>query len=51
MSSIEWAELAGLTIALSRLSLTAEIHRDREWAFVTTWMTERINNLNNKKRL
>ena len=50
MSSTDYAELAGLTIALSRLSLTAEIHRDREWAFVTTWMTERINNLNNKKR-
>ena len=48
MSSIEWAELAGLTIALSRLSLTPQIARDREWVFVTTWMTARINTLNNK---
>jgi len=50
MSSTEYAELAGLNIALSRLNLTDEIHRDREWMFVNTWMRSRIKQLENMKR-
>jgi hypothetical protein len=49
MSSTEYAELAGLNIALSRLGLTDEINRDREWVFVTTWMRSRIKQLESIK--
>ena len=50
MSSTDYAELAGLTIALSRLSLTSLDYRDEAWIATTEWMTERIKDLNNKKR-
>jgi len=49
MSSTEYAELAGLNIALSRLNLTDEIHRDREWMFVNTMMRNRIKQLESIK--
>ena len=49
MSSTEYAELAGLNIALSRLNLTDDIHRDREWMFVNTWMRNRIKQLESIK--
>ena len=49
MSSTEFAELAGLNIALSKLKLTAIEYQDEEWIAVTDWMTERIKQLNNKK--
>jgi hypothetical protein len=49
MSSTEYAELAGLNISLSRLGLTDEIHRDKEWVFVTTWMRSRIKQLESIK--
>jgi hypothetical protein len=50
MSSTEYAELAGLNIALSRLKLTDEIHRDKEWVFVTTWLRSRIKQLESMKQ-
>ena len=51
MSSTDYAELAGLNIALSRLSLTALENRDEVWIATTEWMEERIKELSNKKRL
>jgi hypothetical protein len=50
MSSTDYAELAGLNIALSRLSLIALEYRDEVWIATTEWMEERITQLNNKKR-
>lgn len=50
MTSIDYAELAGLNISLTNLDLTNPIHRDTEWDLVTAWMTARIKHLNSKKR-
>jgi len=50
MSSTEYAELAGLTIALSNLRITSIENQDEDWMAVTEWMTERVKQLNNKKR-
>lgn len=50
MSSTEYAELAGLTIALSNLRIVDVTYQDEEWVAVTEWMTERVKQLNNKKR-
>jgi hypothetical protein len=50
MSSTEYAELAGLTIALSKLNLTKIDQQDAGWVATTEWISNRITELNNKKR-
>lgn len=50
MSSTDYAELAGLTIALSKLRLTAIDQQNESWIATTEWITNRITELNNKKR-
>ena len=50
MSSTEYAELAGLTIALSNLRIEYLENQDEDWMAVTEWMTKRVKQLNNKKR-
>ena len=47
-TSLEYVELSGLSLALNRLNLTPEIHRDQEWAYVTTWLSARIKYLTDK---
>ena len=50
MSSTEYAELAGLTIALSNLRVTSIENQDEDWIATTEWITNRIAQLNSKKR-
>lgn len=50
MSSTEYAELAGLTIALSKLRLVDITYQDEDWIATTEWISNRITQLNNKKR-
>lgn len=49
MSSIDYAELAGLNIALSRLSLVDITYRDESWIAITDWLNVRIKELGTKK--
>lgn len=47
-SSIDYAELAGLQIALSKL-LTEDItYQDEDWIAITNWMKARIKELEKK---
>lgn len=48
MSSTEYAELAGLRIALSNLKLVGLEYQDQEWYYTTNWMIKRINELSKK---
>lgn len=49
MSSLEYAELHGLKIALSNLqALVDTVDQDEEWISVTEWMKNRIKMLSNK---
>lgn len=48
MSSTEYAELAGLKIALSNLQTVDISHQDEEWCTVTGWILARINQLTAK---
>jgi hypothetical protein len=50
MSSTEYAELAGLTIALSNLRIMDESYQNEDWIAITNWIANRISQLNNKKR-
>jgi hypothetical protein len=47
-SSIEYAELSGLKIALGNLEVVDVTYRDEDWIAVTEWMKERIKQLSNK---
>lgn len=48
MSSIEYAELAGLNIALGNLQAIGITDRDEEWVTVTEWLKQRIKQLTSK---
>lgn len=48
MSSIQYAELAGLNIALGNLSTVPIEYRDEVWVTVNEWMQERIKELTKK---
>jgi hypothetical protein len=50
MSSTEYAELAGLRIALSNLLIVDVTYQDEEWLIVIDWMTKRIDELMKKLR-
>ena len=48
MSSTEYAELAGLRIALSNINIAQDRLRDDEWFHATNWMHKRIKELTGK---
>jgi hypothetical protein len=48
MSSIEYAELAGLKIALGNLQCVDVTYKDESWIAVTEWIQSRINQLTKK---
>lgn len=48
MSSTEYAELAGLNIALSNLRCVGVDQRDEEWVSITEWLTNRVKQLTGK---
>jgi hypothetical protein len=45
-SSIDYAEVSGLSIALSRLN--CKLDKTNEEGIVAAWLTDRINELNKK---
>jgi len=47
-SSLDYAELSGLTQSMKNLSCVPEIERTEEWAHVIRWMTKRIDYLSKK---
>ena len=47
-SSLEYAELSGLSIALSKLKLVDITYQDEDWIAVTSWMSKRIDELAKK---
>ena len=47
-SSIDYAELAGLIIALSNLQTIDITRRDEEWIAITNWIKARIKKLEQK---
>lgn len=49
MSSIDYAELAGLHIALSRHALTDITYQDETWVAVGDWLKGRIKELERRK--
>jgi hypothetical protein len=49
MSSTEYAELAGLRIALTNLKLVDLTYQDQEWYYVTNWLIRRITQLEKMK--
>ena len=44
-SSVQYAELAGLRIALSGLSLYHITEKDHAWAYTVAWIESRIKEL------
>lgn len=48
MNSLQYAELAGLNIALKNLGCVSLEDRDEGWVYVTEWMTARIKELTKK---
>lgn len=48
MNSLEYAELAGLNIALKNLECVDVTYQDEEWVYVTEWIRKRIKRLTNK---
>lgn len=49
MSSIDYAELAGLHIALSRHALVDISYKDEGWVAVDGWLKGRIKELERRK--
>ena len=47
-SSIEYAELSGLSQAMVRLRCVPIDRQDEEWVCVTTWLNKRIDELAKK---
>jgi hypothetical protein len=47
-SSVEYLEMSGLGIALSKLKLVRKEHQDEDWIAVTEWMSKRIDELAKK---
>ena len=47
-TSIDYAELAGLNIALKNLECVDITYQDEQWVAVTEWMKQRIKQLANK---
>lgn len=47
-SSIEYAELSGLSQAMVRLRCVPIEQQDEEWICVTTWLNRRIDELAKK---
>ena len=47
-SSIDYAELTGLMIALSNLQTIDITYQDEEWITITNWMKARIKELEKK---
>lgn len=45
MNSLDYAELAGLNIALKNLECIDVTYKDEEWVAVTEWMKQRISHL------
>ena len=50
MSSTEYAELAGLKIALSNLQCVDVTYQDEEWIAVSQWIESRIKQLTTKAK-
>lgn len=44
-SSLEYLEMSGLSIALSKLRLVNITYQDEDWIAVTSWLTKRIAEL------
>lgn len=47
-SSLDYAELSGLTQSMKNLSCVPEDERTEEWEHVIRWMTRRIDYLSKK---
>lgn len=47
-TSIDYAELAGLNIALKNLECIDITYQDENWIAVTEWMKQRIKELSSK---